>query len=86
MCGSFASMTRTKDKREQMTRTFACIGALSVTLSVFTPWHAEKMVDICEMSSNGDAVPDRHVEGVLRYFEGSYYLERAKEGLQKSWR
>ncbi len=70
-------MTRTKEQREQMARAFVCIGALAVTVSVFTPWHAEKMTNICETDAHGAAVPDRHVDGVLRYFERSYYLERA---------
>ncbi|MGF6768318.1 hypothetical protein P3T18_000788 [Paraburkholderia sp. GAS199] len=77
MSSNFASMTRTREKREQMARSLICVGALAVTISVFTPWHAEKMTNICLMDAHGDAVPDRHAEGVLRYFERSYYLERA---------
>jgi hypothetical protein len=77
MSNRFASITQTKEKREQMARTFICIGALAVTVSVFTPWHAEKLTNICETDAHGDAVPNRHVDGVLRYFERSYYLERA---------
>ncbi|MEX3942448.1 hypothetical protein AB4Y44_23360 [Paraburkholderia sp. BR10937] len=77
MSNWFASMTQTKKKREQMARAFICIGALAVIVSVFTPWQAEKLTDICETDAHGDAVPNRHVDGVLRYFERSYYLERS---------
>ena len=70
-------MIRTKENHEQTAWSFACRGALPVTVSVLMPWHAEKITNICETDADGRVIPDRHVEGVLRYFERSYYLERA---------
>src|ERR1700744_4482452 len=77
MSSSFTSMIRTKENHEQTAWSFACRGALPVTVSVLMPWHAEKITNICETDADGRVIPDRHVEGVLRYFERSYYLERA---------
>jgi hypothetical protein len=71
-------MTLAKEKAEQTARSFICVGALAVTISFFTPWHAEQITNICATNARGDALPNRQVDGVLRYFEGSYYLERGQ--------